>query len=162
MRNCCRRQAVWATLASEIDVNGDIRTVNYGAAVLATGGRESMPDEYEYGNHDRILTHLQFDQLLETAADRIETADSAVFIQCVGSRDERRPYCSRVCCTHTVQSAIELKTINPQMNVYVLYRDIRTYGVREDLVYTSAADGRHFHPLRSGKKAPGHLRRQRE
>jgi heterodisulfide reductase subunit A len=123
--------------SSEIAVNGDIRTVNYGAAVLATGGRESVPDEYEYGNHDRILTHLQFDQLLETAADRIETADSAVFIQCVGSRDERRPFCSRVCCTHTVQSAVELKTINPQMNVYVLYRDIRTYGVREDL-YTQA------------------------
>ena len=122
---------------SDIEVDGERRTITYGAAVMATGGRESTPDEYRYGSDARILTHLQLDALLASAADRLKTADSAVFIQCVGSRDARRPYCSRVCCTHSVQSAIELKTLNPKMNVYVLYRDIRTYGLREDL-YTRA------------------------
>jgi heterodisulfide reductase subunit A len=62
-----------------------------------------------------------------------------VFIQCVGSRDERRPYCSRVCCTHSVKAAITLKELNSQMNIYVLNRDIRTYGEREDL-YRKARD----------------------
>jgi heterodisulfide reductase subunit A len=119
--------------SSEVSANGSRRTITYGAAVLAIGGKESIPDEYGYGNHERILTHLQLDRLMETDAARLKAADSAVFIQCVGSRDERRPYCSRVCCTHSVQSAIELKTLNPQMNVYVLYRDVRTYGLRESL-----------------------------
>ena len=123
--------------SSDLDVNGTRRTIAYGAAVLATGGRESTPDEYMYGSHERILTHLQLDALMQTDPKAMANAGSAVFIQCVGSRDERRPYCSRVCCTHTMQNAIEMKTVNPQMNVYVLYRDIRTYGVHETL-YTRA------------------------
>ena len=125
--------------SSDLDVNGTPRTIAYGAAVLATGGKESTPDEYMYGSHDHILTHLQLDALMQKDPNALASADSAVFIQCVGSRDARRPYCSRVCCTHTVQSAIEMKTINPQMNVYVLYRDIRTYGLRETL-YTRARE----------------------
>ncbi len=125
--------------SSEIDVDGTRRTIGYGAAVLAVGGRETTPDEYMYGRHERILTHLQLDALLAGHPDTVAEAKSAVFIQCVGSRDRRRPYCSRVCCTHTVQSAIEMKTINPRMNVFVLYRDIRTYGVRE-VHYTRARE----------------------
>jgi len=120
-----------------IDVDGSRREVTFGAAVLATGGKETTPDEYGYGNDARILTHLQLDALLTERPEAVKSADSAVFIQCVGSRDERRPYCSRVCCTHSVESAIELKTLNPRMNVYVLYRDMRTYGTREAL-YTRA------------------------
>jgi heterodisulfide reductase subunit A len=123
--------------AAEINVDGTRRSVAFGAAVLATGGTESTPDEYGYGDDDRILTHLQLDALLTETPDAVKAADSAVFIQCVGSRDQRRPYCSRVCCTHSVESAIELKTLNPEMNVYVLYRDMRTYGTREAL-YTRA------------------------
>jgi heterodisulfide reductase subunit A len=69
----------------------------------------------------------------------LQKAQSVVFIQCVGSRDERRPYCSRVCCTHSVKAAIALKELNSQMNIYVLNRDIRTYGEREDL-YRKARD----------------------
>jgi heterodisulfide reductase subunit A2 len=119
--------------SGEIDVDGNRRAVSFGAAVVATGGKESVPDEYGYGTNDRILTHLQLDALLDSRPEALQQANSAVFIQCVGSRDARRPYCSRVCCTHSVESAIELKTRNPHMNVYVLYRDMRTYGTREAL-----------------------------
>ena len=72
-------------------------------------------------------------------AAAVQKAGSTVFIQCVGSREPERPYCSRVCCTHTVHNAIKLKELNPEMNVYVLYRDMRTYGLREEL-YTRARE----------------------
>ncbi len=74
-----------------------------------------------------------------------------VFIQCVGSRNEEHPYCSKVCCTHSIVSALELKKRNPETDVYVLYRDIRTYGEREDLYREARSRGILF-PLRSGEK----------
>jgi len=119
--------------SSEIEADGEKISVNYGAAVIATGAKESRPAEYMYGDDDRIMTHLEFDGVIRENGDEIKKAKSAVFIQCVGSRGKEHPYCSRVCCTHAVESAIHLKTINPQMNVYILYRDMRTYGDREDL-----------------------------
>ena len=74
-------------------------------------------------------------------ATPFETARSAVFIQCVGSRIKERPYCSKVCCTHSVVSALKLKEVNPEMDVYILYRDMRTYGLREDLYREARAKG---------------------
>ncbi len=125
---------------SEVEVTGEPpRRIEYGAAILATGAKESVPAEFMYGQDERIMTHLQFETELTDRADKVKSAQSAVFIQCVGSRNEDRPYCSRVCCTHSVKNAIDLKTLNPEMNVYVLYRDIRTYGLREAL-YTKARE----------------------
>jgi heterodisulfide reductase subunit A len=117
---------------SKVAVNGDTRAVTYGVAVVATGGKESVPDEYLHGEDNRVMTHLAFDRLLQEKPSAPENAASVVFIQCVGSREPRRPYCSRVCCTHSIKSAIELKERNPQLQVAILYRDIRTYGKRED------------------------------
>jgi heterodisulfide reductase subunit A len=118
---------------SKIEVDGETRAVNYGVAVLATGGRESRPAEYLYGQDPRVMTHLEFDACLREESDAVQRAGTAVFIQCVGSREPQRPYCSRICCSHTMKSAIKLKELNPEMDVVVLYRDIRTYGKREDL-----------------------------
>jgi heterodisulfide reductase subunit A2 len=118
---------------SEIEVGGQRKEISYGAAVVCTGGKELKPSEYMYGQDDRVMTHLEFDKELRDHEPAVKKANSAVFIQCVGSREPERPYCSRVCCTHSVENAIELKKLNPDMNVYVLYRDIRTYGPREDL-----------------------------
>ncbi len=118
---------------SKIEVDGKTRAVNYGVAVLATGGKESQPEEYLYGQDPRVKTHLEFDAALRERSDEIAAAGSVVFIQCVGSREEHRLYCSRICCSHTMKSAIKLKELKPDMDVVVLYRDIRTYGKREDL-----------------------------
>jgi len=118
---------------SEIDVNGDVRSIEYGIAVVATGAREARPETHFYGEDERVMTHLEFDARLRDASDDVKRAGSVVFIQCVGSRDAKRPYCSRVCCTHTMKSAIRLKSLNPEMKIFVLYRDIRTYGMREEL-----------------------------
>ncbi len=118
---------------SEVDIGGETRAVRYGIAVVCTGAEEHRPNEYMYGEDDRVFTHLEFDAELKEHKPALEKAKAAAFIQCVGSREPDRPYCSRVCCTHTMQSAIELKKLKPEMPVYVFYRDIRTYGEREDL-----------------------------
>ena len=118
---------------SEIDVNGEKKAIKYGIAVVCTGGQEHKPQEYLYGQDERVFTHLEFDREMSEHKPALDKAKGAVFIQCVGSREPDRPYCSRVCCTHTMHSAIKLKEASPKMPVYVLYRDIRTYGAREDL-----------------------------
>jgi heterodisulfide reductase subunit A len=71
-------------------------------------------------------------------------AASAVFIQCVGSRIPDRPYCSKVCCTQSIRSALTLKKINPQMEIFILYRDLRSYGLRENLYREARSKNIHF------------------
>jgi len=124
---------------STVEHEGEKSDINYGVAVMATGARESKPDEYLYGRDHRVMTQVEFDEFLSQDSSRVETAEGAVFIQCVGSRNDQRPYCSRICCTHSVKSAIRLKERNPEMNVFILHRDIRTYGAREEL-YRQARD----------------------
>ncbi|MFC2010579.1 4Fe-4S binding protein, partial [Chloroflexota bacterium] len=58
---------------------------------------------------------------------------------CVGSRDSERQYCSRVCCSQSIKNALKLKELNPEMEIYILYRDMRTYGLMEDY-YREAAE----------------------
>ncbi|MDX2454291.1 CoB--CoM heterodisulfide reductase iron-sulfur subunit A family protein, partial [Desulfosarcina sp.] len=117
------------------------KTIRHGAAILATGAIESKPTEYLYGEHPAVVTHLEMDALFRQADRRIKQAAHVVFIQCVGSRDSNRPYCSKVCCTHAIQNALELKKRNPDTNVYILYRDIRTYGKREALYKEARQQG---------------------
>jgi len=91
------------------------------------------PREYLYGEDPRVLTHLELDRKFMENDPSLRDIRTAVFIQCVGSREPERPYCSKVCCTHSIESALHLKELNPRMDVYILYRDIRTYGEREYL-----------------------------
>jgi heterodisulfide reductase subunit A len=124
---------------SQIEVGAETRAVTYGAAVIATGAGETVPEEYLFGQDDRIMTHQGFDRYLAGHLADLQRARSVAFIQCVGSREPQRPYCSRICCTHTVKNAIRLKKLNPGMRVFVLYRDMRTYGARE-LLYRQARE----------------------
>jgi len=117
--------------------NGAQEVLEHGVAVLATGGAAYQPTEYAYGTDPRIVTSLELDRKIMAKDPALKSLKSAVFIQCVGSREPERPYCSRVCCTHSVDNAIHLKEMNPDMNVFVLYRDLRTYGERE-LLYKKA------------------------
>ena len=120
---------------------GEDTQVLHGVTILATGGREHEPTEYLYGKHPNVMTHLDFDRALQNGDQRIHAVASAVFIQCVGSRDEDRPYCSKTCCTHSLKAALALKKINPRTRVYILYRDIRAYGFREQLYQQARATG---------------------
>jgi len=120
--------------------SGVLKEISHGVTMVATGAEELKPwAAYLYGEDDRVKTLLELDELIETNADQVKKWNGAVFIQCVGSRDEERPYCSRVCCSHSVKNALKLKELNPEMDVYVLYRDIRTYGFKEDY-YKKASD----------------------
>jgi len=105
--------------------------IQHGVTVIATGAREWKPDLYGYGTDPRIRTHLEMSEAMKAGDPAVVKAGTTVFIQCVGSRSEDRPWCSKVCCNHTVKDAIELKETNPAATVYVLYRDIRTFGVNE-------------------------------
>ena len=118
---------------STLTADGADQVLEHGVAVLATGGSPYTPQEYGYGTDPRIVTSLELDRRMMAGDAALKNLSSAVFIQCVGSREPERPYCSRVCCTHSVDNAIHLKEMNPEMNVFVLYRDLRTYGEREAL-----------------------------
>ncbi len=108
---------------------GKTQTVQHGAAVIATGGQATDTDEYLYGKSSRVTRWHD----LEHQGEKLKDAQCVVFIQCVGSRDENRPYCSGICCTASVSQAISIKERNPDTDVFVLYRDMRTYGERETL-----------------------------
>jgi len=125
-------------------------TVEHGVIIVATGAEEYEPTEYLYGKDDRVVTQRQLEEWLWEKESKGKgtgplpdadprTLKNMVMIQCVGSRDEERPYCSRVCCSKAIKNAIKLKELNPRLNIYVLYRDIRSYGVRE-LYYKKARE----------------------
>jgi heterodisulfide reductase subunit A2 len=105
--------------------------IEHGVVVIATGAHEWKPDVYGYGTDPRIRTHLEMNEAMRAQDPAVMQAETTVFIQCVGSRCEERPWCSKVCCNHTVMDAIALKELNPAANIYVLYRDIRTFGLNE-------------------------------
>jgi heterodisulfide reductase subunit A len=126
---------------SILQTNGVEKVLEHGIAIIATGASELKPDQYLYGKDSRVLTGLDLDRKFINADSVLRQVRSAVFIQCVGSRIKERPYCSKVCCTHSVLSALKLKEVNPEMNVYILFRDMRTYGLREDLYREARAKG---------------------
>jgi len=109
--------------------SGNDFLLEVGIIIVATGGMEYKPVEYLYGKDDRILTQLELEQYL--SHNKLQ-ANKVVMIQCVGSRNKTRPYCSKICCTTAIKNALKLKEIQPDIDVYVLYRDIRTYGFAEE------------------------------
>ncbi|MEW6619103.1 MAG: FAD-dependent oxidoreductase [bacterium] len=107
--------------------------IKHGVTILATGADVTKPAEYLYGQNHNVWNWSEFDEQMIKDPGVFEQAKAAVFIQCVGSREEQRSYCSNLCCSFAVRKAIDLKTKNPDMNIYVLYREMRTYGEREDI-----------------------------
>ncbi|MBM4288259.1 MAG: FAD-binding protein [Deltaproteobacteria bacterium] len=115
------------------------KAIDHGVVVVATGGHEYKPKEFLYGEDGRVLTQLELGEKIHASKGEVAKWDQAVFIQCVGSRNEENPNCSRVCCQGAVKYALQLKELNPNMDVVILYRDMRTYGVLEDY-YRKARD----------------------
>ena len=124
-----------------VETAGKEQVIEHGVAIIATGAQEFKPDQYLYGEDQRVLTGLELDRKLIDDNLALNEIRTAVFIQCVGSRIEERPYCSKVCCTHSVKNALKLKQLKPEMDVFVIYRDMRTYGLREDLYREARSQG---------------------
>ena len=114
---------------TEIRSENSTSAVRHGGLIIATGGQAAGTDEYLYGKNPNVTRWHE----LEQDTEKLKDAGNIVFIQCVGSRDENRPYCSRLCCTSSVLEAISIKEEKPETNVYILYRDMRTFGEREVL-----------------------------
>ncbi len=114
---------------------GETERIAHGAIVIATGATEYRPTEFLYGQDERVMTQVELGDLLEQK--EAAGLQSVVMIQCVGSRNEENVNCSRICCQNAVKNALALKKVNPEAQVYVLYRDMRTYGLLEDY-YTEA------------------------
>jgi heterodisulfide reductase subunit A len=118
---------------------GKVKEIHHGAAILATGAEEYKPTEYLYGEEDGVLTQLELEEHINRGDEKVMNARSLVMIQCVGCREEDRNYCARVCCNVAVKNALKLKAINPELDIYILFRDMRTYGFAEDY-YREAAE----------------------
>ena len=123
---------------SKLRKKDESEIVQHGIVVVATGSKAYEPTEYCYGKSDHIIRQKEFEKDLAINDDYIKDLEEVVMIQCVGSRNEEHPYCSRVCCSNALKNSVRLKEINPEAAVYVLYRDIRSYGFREDTLYRKA------------------------
>jgi heterodisulfide reductase subunit A len=121
---------------------GQTSQVEHGIVIVATGGKEYKPTEYLYGANKNVITQQELEGRLAGAG--IRDAENIVMIQCVGSREPARPYCSRVCCGQAVKNALKLKELNKDANIFILYRDMRTYGLKEDYYRKAREQGVNF------------------
>jgi heterodisulfide reductase subunit A len=104
------------------------KELEHGVIIVATGAKEYTPTEYLYGKDKNVITKWNLEKQLSKGKI---TAKNVVIIQCVGCRNEDRTYCSRVCCGDAIKNALKIKELNPKTNVYIIYKDLRTYGFRE-------------------------------
>jgi heterodisulfide reductase subunit A len=118
--------------------NGEEKEVDHGIAIVAIGAAEYEPTEYLYGKNPKVMTQHELEQKLAKGKIRAKTV---AMIQCVGARNEERPNCARICCGQAVKNALKIKEVNPETEVYVLYKDIRTYGFKEDYYREAAEKG---------------------
>jgi heterodisulfide reductase subunit A len=155
------------TSSEIIDINGYVgnfttkiktpdgeKEIDHGVTIVATGGVEYKPEEFSYSKDPRIITQSDLEKLLagtpdsevsgKVASNSIDKVKNIVMIQCVGSRNETRPYCSRICCSVAIKNALRLKELNPGANIYILYRDIRTYGLKEKYYSRASQEGVRF------------------
>ncbi|MBN1457847.1 MAG: FAD-dependent oxidoreductase [Sedimentisphaerales bacterium] len=116
---------------SLINTNGETREMEHGAAIVAIGANESKPTEYLYAQNSNVMTQMELEEKITSDPGIAKGISELVMIQCVGSREADRMICSRVCCTEAIKNAIAVKTQNPKANIAILYRDVRTYGLKE-------------------------------
>ncbi len=114
---------------TEFEVNGMHHSIEHGIVIVATGAQEYRPQEYLYGQDPRVMTQLELEEKLTNGDFK---AERIVMIQCVGSREEPRAYCSRVCCSQAVKNALKIKQRSQNTDVFILNRDVRTYGFNEE------------------------------
>jgi heterodisulfide reductase subunit A len=108
------------------------RTIQHGVTVLATGAQSNRPDLYLLGESPAVGTQLETDALIAENPEAVKSWDNVVMIQCAGSRTPENPNCSRICCQSAIKNALRIRELNPEARIFVLYRDMRTYGFQEE------------------------------
>jgi heterodisulfide reductase subunit A len=129
---------------TKVESGGRAKEIKHGATILAIGADVYQPTEYLYGQDERVMTHLELEERITKREEGLMNAQNLVMIQCVGCRNEDRNYCSRICCQESIKNALKLKELNPKMDIYVLFRDVRTYGFNEDYYREAANKGVKF------------------
>lgn len=104
---------------------------DHGVVIVATGASEYLPTEYQYGKDPRIIRQSELEKKIYKSQNELKDVKSIVMIQCVGSRNEEHPYCSKMCCAEAIKNTLKIKELNPEINITILFRDIRTYGFKE-------------------------------
>ncbi len=126
--------------------------IEHGVTILATGATEVIPASYCYNESDKVLTQVELEEKI-AKGNLPDNLKEVVMIQCVESREKgKREYCSRVCCTHALKNALKLKEKFPEINITVLYRDIRAYGFYENFYREARNKGIIFIPYNVDKK----------
>jgi heterodisulfide reductase subunit A-like polyferredoxin len=111
---------------------GGEKFVEHGVVIVATGAYELKTEEYLYGRSEKVVTQRELEILIAEKDPRTMGTGSVVMIQCVGSRIAERPYCSRYCCSAAIKNVLKLKEADPERDITIIYRDIRTFGLKED------------------------------
>ncbi len=123
------------------DKDSECHSIEVGAIIAATGAGESHPNEYLYGQAEQVITQRELEEKIYSEHLNPRDLKSIVMIQCVGSREEQRPYCSRVCCSTALKNALTLKRQNPEIEIIIFYRDLMSYGFREEYYTTAREQG---------------------
>ncbi|NVM28711.1 MAG: CoB--CoM heterodisulfide reductase iron-sulfur subunit A family protein [Candidatus Helarchaeota archaeon] len=116
--------------SATVTSNGHIEQIKAGTIIIATGGKEYTPIEYNYGKDDRVLTQIELEERIFNK--NLENIKNVVMIQCIGTKCEERNYCSKICCFEAQKNAIAAKNLNPEIDIYILCRETRTCGFREE------------------------------
>jgi len=128
-----------ATVRTQTDGQPQLREIRHGVTIVATGGQEYRGVIYRLGEDPGVITQLELERRLTHEPESVEDLKSIVMIQCVRPEGDRWDYCSRTCCTNTMKNALLLKDLNPSIRIYVLYKDLITYGFHERF-YTAARE----------------------
>jgi heterodisulfide reductase subunit A len=126
---------------TRVKTGDETKDLSHGVIVVATGAEEYRPVEFLHGRDKRVTTQTALEKQMLLQPESLSSVKNVVMIQCVGSRNDERPYCSRICCSEAIKNALKLKALRPELNVYVLYRDIRTYGFKEDYYEKARENG---------------------
>jgi len=124
-----------------VKIDSSIKELEHGVIIVATGAKEYQPTEYLYGKERGVVTQRELEKLMVSGKLEVNTQNSMVMIQCVGSRNDKHPYCSRICCSEAIKNALKIKQLNKKANIYILYRDMRTYGFKEDYYQRAREEG---------------------
>jgi len=122
---------------SKVKTGEEVISIEHGIIIIATGARDYQPTEYLFGQDDRIITQKELQKSL--AEGNLGKPSTVVMIQCVGSRNDDHPFCSRTCCSEAIVNALKIKEQSPETDVFILNRDIMTYGFNEEH-YTQARE----------------------
>ena len=117
------------------------RQIEHGVTILATGALSNRPSQYLLDQSPAVRTQLETQRFMYDNPDAVKKWENVVMIQCVGSRTAENPNCSRICCQNAIKNALAILEINPEARIFVLYRDMRTYGFQEEYYQKARSKG---------------------